>query len=134
MSTTTILTGPERRRRWTAAEKARIVEESVSGEASAAEVARRHDIHRNQLYAWRKQARAGMSAGNGDSRLMPAGMGFSRVVVASEGGGMRVRNDTSADGAMIEVVLRNGRVLRLPQETAPAHVGALADALEGCGR
>jgi hypothetical protein len=73
-----------------------------------------------------------MVVGNGDSRMMPAAMGFSPVVVASDA--MRVRNDASAGGAMIEVVLRNGRVLRLPQEALPAHVGALADALEGCGR
>lgn len=36
--------------------------------------------------------------------------------------------------AVIEVVLRNGRVLRLPDDVAPARVIALADALEGIGR
>jgi transposase len=45
MSTVTVLSGPERRRRWTSTEKARIVEESLAPDASVAEVARRHDIH-----------------------------------------------------------------------------------------
>jgi hypothetical protein len=35
---------------------------------------------------------------------------------------------------IIEVVLRNGRVLRLPDGVAPARAIILADALEGTGR
>jgi transposase len=57
MSTVTVLPGPERRRRWTSVEKARIVEESLAADASVAEVARRHDIHPNLLHLWRRQAR-----------------------------------------------------------------------------
>jgi hypothetical protein len=37
-------------------------------------------------------------------------------------------------GTMIEVVLRNGRVLRLPERAGPARVARLADALEGQAR
>ena len=33
---------------------------------------------------------------------------------------------------MIEVMLRNGRVLRLGESVAAAHAARLADALEGC--
>jgi len=32
------------------------------------------------------------------------------------------------------VVLRNGRLLRVPEDAAPARVAALADVLEGSGR
>jgi len=38
------------------------------------------------------------------------------------------------DEPVIEVVLRNGRVLRVPEGVAPARAVALADALEGIGR
>ena len=62
MSTVTVLCGPERRRRWSPAEKARIVEESLAPEAHVAEVARRHDIHPNLLHLWRRQARTGALA------------------------------------------------------------------------
>jgi len=34
----------------------------------------------------------------------------------------------------IEVVLRNGRLLRVPDGVAPTRAVALADALEGIGR
>jgi transposase len=62
MSAVTVLPGPERRRRWTSADKAAIVEESLAGEASVAEVARRHDIHPNLLHLWRRQARVAGAA------------------------------------------------------------------------
>ena len=58
--TVTLLCGPERRRRWTSAEKLRMVEECLAPQAIVAEVARRHDIHPNQLHAWRRQARLGL--------------------------------------------------------------------------
>ena len=59
MSTVTILASPERRRRWTPAEKQRIVEESLTADTTVSEVARRHDIHPNLLHLWRRQARSG---------------------------------------------------------------------------
>ena len=62
MTTVTVLSGPERRRRWTTAEKLRIVEESLAPGASVVEVARRHDVHRNLVTAWRRQARTGVLA------------------------------------------------------------------------
>ena len=55
----TVLSGPERRRRWTTAEKLRIVEESLEPAASVVEVARRHDVHPNLLTVWRRQVRRG---------------------------------------------------------------------------
>ena len=56
MTTATVLTGPERRRRWTAAEKLRLVEESLSAGLSVAEFARRRDIHPNLIHAWQREA------------------------------------------------------------------------------
>lgn len=52
-----VLAGPERRRRWTLGEKARIVAESVAPGVVASEVARRHGVHPNQLYGWRRELR-----------------------------------------------------------------------------
>src|SRR5574342_1420589 len=50
-----VLTGPERRRRWSWEEKARIVAESLAPDAVASSIALRYGLHRNQLYAWRKE-------------------------------------------------------------------------------
>jgi transposase len=136
MTTATVLSGPERRRRWTAAEKARIVEESLASDASVAEVARRHDVHANLLHAWRRHVRTGTSVGGHSVGMSPAdGRRFSPVVIASEGDVRRsARSDAVAGGAVIEVVLRNGCLLRVPEDAAPTRVAALANALEGSGR
>ena len=53
-----IISGVERRRRWSVADKLRIVAEADEPGAKVAEVARRHEISRSILWTWRKQARA----------------------------------------------------------------------------
>lgn len=50
---------PERRYR-TNAEKRRMVEEALAGEASVAEVARRNGVNANLLFNWRKLYRQGL--------------------------------------------------------------------------
>ena len=52
-----VLVGPERRRRWSLAEKRRIVAESLAPGAVSSVVARRHGIHPNQLCDWRRTLR-----------------------------------------------------------------------------
>ncbi len=69
-----IISGVERRRRWSVADKLRIVAEADKPGATVAEVARRHEISRSILWAWRKQARAGLLA-------TPDLRGFLPVVV-----------------------------------------------------
>jgi transposase len=51
---------PRRHRRvWTAAEKQRLVAETLEPGASVSRVARRHDMNANLLFTWRRQARKG---------------------------------------------------------------------------
>jgi transposase len=57
-----ILTGTPRRRRWSAAEKAAIVAESFAPGAVTSTIALRHGLHRNQLYAWRREFRSAVVA------------------------------------------------------------------------
>ncbi len=127
--TATVLSGPERRRRWTSAEKLRIVEESLAGEASVAGVARQHDIHPNLLHSWRRQARTGTLVS-----VAAVGCRFTPVTVAPDGVVIGPTRSAAAAEPAIEVVLRNGRVLRLPAGVSPAQAVALADALEGIER
>ena len=51
-----ILTGPERRRRWSEEEKARIVAETMEPGTRVADVARRHGVSRGLLYTWRRES------------------------------------------------------------------------------
>jgi transposase len=55
MGHVTILSGPERRRRWSDGERFRIVEEAFAPGAVVAEVARRHDVSRTLIYLWRRE-------------------------------------------------------------------------------
>jgi transposase len=129
MTSVAVLSGRERRRRWTAGEKLRIVEESLSACLSVAELARRHDIHPNLVHLWRRQARMGelSIALDGAARFVPVAVtGASSFAPPAE-------SDKRARPT-IEVVLRNGRVLRLLEGVPPQLVGQLADALDGCAR
>src|SRR4051794_40908244 len=54
-----VLTGPGRRRRWSATEKGRIVAETLQPGASVTEVARRWQVCPQQVWGWRREARTG---------------------------------------------------------------------------
>ncbi len=83
-----VITSVQQRRRWNAAEKMRMVEESLQASASVSLVARRHGVKPNQLFAWRRLAahRAFTAAAAGDQvvpasdyRATPPTCGYRRV-------------------------------------------------------
>ena len=74
-----VFTGGGRRRRFTAAEKAAIVEESYADGISVCGVARRHGLTSQQLFGWRRLARVGSSSSLPAERPL-----FVPVIVASE--------------------------------------------------
>ena len=62
-----------------------MVEESLAGDASVAEVARRHDIHPNLLHLWRRQAHlAGAAAARPRSDVAAGGIEFAAVALAPD--------------------------------------------------
>ncbi len=126
MSTVTVLRGPERRRRWSVGEKLRIVEECAADGASVAEVARRRDVHANLVHLWRRQAREGLLSDRAGGQFAPVTVTTPRSSAGAE--------PTMACGSAIEVRLRNGRVLRVPDGITPARLAQLAEALEGGAR
>jgi transposase len=67
-----VFTGAGRRRKWSAEAKATIVAESYAG--SVGEVADRYGLAKNQLFSWRREARAKAAAEPGAST-------FVRVIV-----------------------------------------------------
>ncbi len=54
-----VLTGPERRRRWSVEDKIRLVEESNRPGMSVSHVARNHGIAPSQLFSWRRRMAEG---------------------------------------------------------------------------
>jgi len=70
MSDIEIITDGGRRRRWSAAEKLRIVEETLQGNDSISAVARRNGVAPNLLYRWRKlMLEGGSIAVSGDDSV-----------------------------------------------------------------
>jgi transposase len=58
-----IVTSVQRRRRWTASEKVRMVEETLEPGMTVSLVARRHGVAPNQLFTWRRLvAQGGLTA------------------------------------------------------------------------
>ena len=54
-----VLTGPGRRRKWSAEDKARIVAETLKPGAVVADVARRRHVCPQQVFTWRREMRVG---------------------------------------------------------------------------
>ena len=68
-----VVTSVQRRRRWTASEKVRMVEETFAPGMTVSLVARRHGVAPNQLITWRRLAAQGSltAAGSGEE-VVPA--------------------------------------------------------------
>ena len=109
-----VLTGPGRRRVWDEATKARVVAESEAPGAVVSAVARRWQIAPQQLFTWRREARASsLAVGRGEAAFVPilaeplaaagaaAGPGLE-VVLA----GAVVRVSPGVDQALLTAVLR----------------------------
>ena len=73
-----VFTGAGRRRSWTADQKAQIVAESHAEGATVCEVARRHALTPQQLFAWRRNA-----ARPDERQTYRGAMAFAPVVVAA---------------------------------------------------
>jgi transposase len=66
-----------RRRLWTAEEKRRIVEQTLSSDLSVAMIARQHGVNANQVFYWRKLYRTGQLGASEPSegvRFLPVSM------------------------------------------------------------
>src|ERR1700722_11129185 len=77
-----ILTGPARRRRWSADEKARIVAKTLVPGARVSEVARRWQMSPQQVFAWRHAARRD-AATTPRETTSPAAVAFVLIVTGT---------------------------------------------------
>lgn len=75
-----LITGSERRRRWSEDDKARIVVESFKPGANVSEVARRNGLSPQQLFGWRREARELMAEPAGSSETSASGLARSSTL------------------------------------------------------
>jgi transposase len=102
-----ILTGVERRRRWSQEDKRRILSEVGVEGASVSDVARRHDVTRQHLYQWRRELRRKHLTAVEHSTLVPVEVSDNLAAGAAISATGR-----DADHQRIEIILGNGRILR----------------------
>lgn len=121
------VTDSGRRRRWSVAEKVRIVEESLSRPRSGAVTARRHDISRTLLTRWRKEYREGLLGQEPSAAFAP-------VMIAAEPSRAEARGSREAETACadkLEITLVNGRQVVVPVTIDPALLARLLPVLDG---
>lgn len=128
-----------RRRRWTSEQKLALVAEVEQSGGSLAGVADRHGVSRSLLFEWRRQLHD--DAMPGITRTPVPAPNFAPVRVIEDGsanarGGPTTAPQPRSAGRaraavpIIEVVLRNGRVLRVAETISPDVLGRLAAALD----
>jgi transposase len=114
MPSVTVLTGPERRRRWNLEERRRILVAAFTRGAVLADVARQFEISTSLIYKWRQQAL--------DDK---PGVAFAPTVLLSAPSPEPAAPELPA----IIVELVNGTRLKIAAQASPALVTAALQAL-----
>jgi transposase len=116
------VTNTGRRRRWTDAQKVRIIEASHIG--GVAETARRHDVGRRLLVRWRRQYREGHFAGGAvRPQFMPVTIGSPEVSKPEP----LLADDRTE---LAEITLVNARRLSVAATIDPGVLSRLVQALD----
>jgi transposase len=133
-----ILTGPERRRRWSDEEKLQLVAEACRAGNSVSQVARERGISASQLFGWRRQA---MAKGLITDRRLEEGtakaLTFAGVEIAKEPlapdaeRAVRLTRRRKAPGAsgMIDIELKGGDRMHVQSCVDPGLVVRIISAL-----
>jgi transposase len=123
---------PERRRRWRAEDKYRIVQETLAPGAVVMAVARRHGISTGLLYTWRRQALSRAMSG-----FLPVQV-VGDVAPASPLPGTGITAEpplpeaaSSPASGVIEIVLSSGVSLRVDGTVDEDALRRVLSALEG---
>lgn len=123
------VTDTGRRRRWTDAEKLRIVEESYTAPRMAAATARRHELSRSLLTRWRREAREGLLVGDRDrAHFAPVAVTPDAAVTPVAADARDRPDDTGCN--RVEIILTNGRRLVTTATTEAAVLARLIQVLD----
>jgi transposase len=130
-----IISGIERRRHWRVEDKLRIVGEAESPGACFAEVARRHEVSRSVLWAWRKQVRSGVLAPEPAPVFLPVQMVQEPAPMASpptlQGTSTPTGPEQRRPTHQIEIVLPDGTALRVSESVGSTALRRVLAALRG---
>jgi len=129
-----IISGVERWRQWRVEDKLRIVAEAERPGACFVEVARRYEVSRSVLWAWRKQARQGVLVAEAAAMFMPVQVARDLPAPSSWAGAAPAAapaaNDTAA-AERIEIALLDGTVIRVREAIGAVALRRVMAALRG---
>jgi transposase len=100
MGRMTLITGAERRRRWSMDDRARILAAIAEPGAVVADVARREDVCTSLIYKWRRTALRGVSST----------CGFSPVIIEAAPTAPAMSSAPDMASGVVEVELKDVRV------------------------
>lgn len=132
-----VITGVAARRRWSVAEKLRIVGELARPGATVSSVARAHGVHSSLLFKWRRLAREGAlgPAPTTDDAFSIVPVRLLAEPPLPPTADERATADDAAGlaGMTVEIALPNGCVLRVPAGIDAARLRRLVTVLKSAG-
>jgi transposase len=105
-----VISGVERRRRWSKEQKQALVAAAFAPRATVSDIARQADIGTCLIYRWRRELQAELT-------------GFAEMVVSP------VSESTDRYSPAIEITLGNGVHMRIPPLTSPYLAAAVVKAM-----
>ena len=111
MAQITLLTGPERRRRWNDDERRRILAAAFAPGAVVSTVSRQFEVSTSLIYKWRQQALAGEPAAGFAPAVMLAALATAAppdtpAIIVELANGARLRIGSHASAALVTASLR----------------------------
>ena len=115
MARVEVITGPERRRRWSDEQKRAIVAASLEPGAVVADVARRAEVGADQIYRWRQQ--------------FARSHGFAQVLIAPQAASARTANEAVCAEPVVEIEFAGKTRVRIPASIPVALAASIIKAL-----
>ena len=128
-----LLSGRERRRRWSVTEKLRIVAETQEPGARISGVAARHGVCESLVFTWRRQVREGALAVPEMAAFVPVRMFEPMEPVTASMPPLPSQGlaPTRPSSGLIEIELGNGRQVRVGSDVNLAALRRVLTALRG---
>ena len=125
-----------RRRYWTAEQKRRIVELTISSSQSVASLARQHGVNANQVFYWRKQYHAGQLGGERASespslRLLPVSVGNEEPAEAEASDTGGDTHESAEPGLTLNIEIPGRALISLAGAVDAEIVRAVLESLRG---
>jgi transposase len=126
-----VITGHERRRRWSTVEKLRIVAETREPGARVSAVAARHSVCESLVFTWRRQAREGVLVAPEMPVFMPVTMFEAPLPATTTARAEASPLPARSVPGLIEIELGNGRQVRVGSDVNLTALRRVLAALRG---